>query len=200
MQAKLLRVLQEKEFIPVGSTKVRHADVRFVAATNKELEQEVAEGRFREDLYYRLNVVSLRIPPLRERGDDIAPLAEFFIDKYAPARTGKKFTAEAMDLMCNYHWPGNVRELENVIEMAAIFSEDGPIRSEHLPVKLAEKKKEVFALPETELTLEDVERLYIEKVYRNNRYHKTRTSQILNVSRKTLDRKLRQYGIGKDED
>jgi transcriptional regulator with GAF, ATPase, and Fis domain len=128
LQAKLLRLLQEKEFIPVGSTKVRHADVRFVAATNQELETEVRLGRFREDLFYRLNVVNIQVPPLRERKDDIPPLAQFFASKYSP-RGEQGITSEALTLLYSYHWPGNVRELENVIEMAVILADGAPIRT-----------------------------------------------------------------------
>ncbi len=117
LQAKLLRVLQEGEFLPVGSTRVRHADVRFLAATNKDLEREVAAGRFREDLFYRLNVVTLRVPALRERREDIAPLAEFFLARLS-LRGDQRIAPEALARLQAYDWPGNVRELENVMEMA----------------------------------------------------------------------------------
>ncbi len=198
LQAKLLRVLQEKEFIPVGSTRVRHADVRFVAATNRDLEADVANGRFREDLYYRLNVVTLRLPPLRERREDVPLLAEYFIAKFAP-RGDLRLASEAMTRLQNYDWPGNVRELENVIEMAVIFAEDGVIGLDHLPVKVAEGRPVAFSLPQEQMTMADIERLYIEQVYRQTHFHKVRTSQILDISRKTLDRKLQQYHISKDD-
>ena len=197
LQAKLLRVLQEKEFIPVGSTRVRHADVRFLAATNRNLEEAVASGAFREDLYYRLNVVTLHVPPLRERREDIAPLAEFFVARYAP-REVPAIAPEAIAQLRAYDWPGNVRELENVIEMAVILAEGGEIRPEHLPVKVAEGRPVDFALPQEQMSMEDVERLYIEQVYRQTHFHKVRTAQILKISRKTLDRKLAQFDIGKD--
>ena len=198
LQAKLLRVLQEKEFIPVGSTRVRHADVRFVAATNRNLEEAVAAGGFREDLYYRLNVVTLHVPPLRERREDIAPLAEFFVARYAP-REVPPIAAEALAQLRAYDWPGNVRELENVIEMGMILSDGGELRPEHLPVKVAEGHPVDFVLPQAQMSLEDVERLYIEQVYRQTRSHKMRTAEILKISRKTLDRKLAQFGIGKED-
>ncbi len=198
LQAKLLRVLQEKEFLPVGSTRVRHADVRFIAATNRNLEEEVAKGSFREDLYYRLNVVSLQVPPLRERRDDIAPLAEFFAAKYATRET-PSITPEALAQLRSYDWPGNVRELENVIEMSVILSEGNEIAAEHLPVKVAEGKPVDFALPQEQMSLEELEALYIEQVYRQTHYHKLKTSQILQISRKTLDRKLAQYQITKEQ-
>jgi DNA-binding NtrC family response regulator len=198
LQAKLLRVLQEKEFIPVGSTRVRHADVRFLAATNKDLEAEVAAGRFREDLFYRLNVVTLHVPPLRERKEDVAPLAEFFAGRYV-TRGEPAITPEALARLRAYDWPGNVRELENVIEMAAILAEGRPIAPEHLPLKVAEGAPAEFVLPREQMPLEEVERLYIEQVFRQTRGHKVKTSEILGISRKTLDRKLAEYGIGKEE-
>jgi DNA-binding NtrC family response regulator len=198
LQAKLLRVLQEKEFIPVGSTRVRHSDVRFIAATNKDLEAEVARGTFREDLFYRLNVVTLQVPPLRERRDDVIPLAEFFVAKYA-LRGEAAITPEALAQLRCYDWPGNVRELENVIEMAVILADGGAIAPEHLPVKVAEGGPVDFALPREQMALDDVERLYIDQVFKQTRFHKVKTAGILGISRKTLDRKLRQYGIGKEE-
>jgi len=197
LQAKLLRVLQEKEFIPVGSTRVRQADVRFIAATNKDLETEVARGRFREDLFYRLNVVSLLVPPLRERKDDVEPLGWFFVGKFS-SRQNQGITPEAMSLLVNYHWPGNVRELENVIEMAVILAEGDDITPSHLPVKIMEKPTVDFSLPQQQMSMEEIERLYIEQVYRQTGFHKVRTAGILKISRKTLDRKLNQYGIVKD--
>ncbi len=199
LQAKLLRVLQEKEFMPVGSTKVRHADVRFIAATNKTLEDEVAAGRFREDLFYRLNVVTVQLPPLRERKEDIPPLTDFFIRRYAN-HAGQKFTGEALGLLRDYDWPGNVRELENVIEMAAILADDQDIAPDHLPMKILQSEPVAFTLPSEQMTLAELEALYIEQVYRQTRYHKVNTSRILDISRKTLDRKLQQYDIGKDDE
>ncbi len=198
LQAKLLRVLQEKEFIPVGSTRVRHADVRFLAATNRDLEAEVARGTFREDLFYRLNVVTLNVPPLRERREDIAPLAEFFVRKYA-TRGSQGVSTEALALLRSYDWPGNVRELENVIEMAVILAEGQEIAPDHLPVKVAEGRPVEFALPQEQMSMADLEARYIEQVYRQTRFHKVKTSQILQISRKTLDRKLQQYGISREE-
>ncbi|ORJ58783.1 sigma-54-dependent transcriptional regulator [Geothermobacter hydrogeniphilus] len=198
LQAKLLRVLQEKEFIPVGSTKVRKADVRFIAATNKDLEAEVRLGNFREDLFYRLNVVTIKVPPLRERKDDVPPLAQFFIKKYSP-RGDQGISSEALSLLVSYHWPGNVRELENVIEMATILAEGDVIDVAHLPVKISEGGPVEFSLPGEQLSLEDVERLYIEQVYRQTGYHKLRTSGILGIARKTLDRKIKQYNITKEQ-
>lgn len=196
-QAKLLRVLQEREFIPVGSTRVRQANVRFIAATNKNLEDEVKAGRFREDLYYRLNVITLQVPPLRERPEDVSPLVNFFLERFA-GRDQLRMSSEALQLLTDYSWPGNVRELENTLEMAAILADGGVIDTHHLPNKLATESLTPMEAPQKGMTLEDVERLYIEQVYRQARFHKVRTAQILRIARRTLDRKLQQYNIQKD--
>lgn len=201
LQAKLLRVLQEKEFMPVGSTRVQHSDVRFIAATNRNLEAAVADGSFREDLYYRLNVITLDVPPLRERKDDIEPLTEFFVKRYAMVAE-QEISPAVMALLHAYPWPGNVRELENVVEMSCILSEGKTLQPEHLPVRIGQSTAApvtTFALPQTQMTLEEVEHLYIEQVYRQTGYHKVNTSKILDISRKTLDRKLKQFAIQREE-
>ena len=201
LQAKLLRVLQEKEFMPVGSTRVQHSDVRFIAATNRDLEAAVADGSFREDLYYRLNVITLDVPPLRARKEDIEPLSEFFVERYASVAE-QKISPAVMEMLQAYPWPGNVRELENVIEMSCILSEGKTLQPEHLPVRIGQTKSapvSSFSLPEEQMTLEDVERMYIEQVYRQTGYHKVNTSKILDISRKTLDRKLKQFAIQREE-
>ena len=197
LQAKLLRVLQEREFIPVGSTKVRRANVRFIAVTNKDLQEEVRNGTFREDLYYRLNVVTLQVPTLRERPEDIEPLARLFMEKFA-GRDKLHLSKEALSLLQGYSWPGNVRELENIIEMAVILADDGEIDVAQLPAKLTADQVTPMALPQAGMPLEEVEKLYIEQIYRETGYHKMRTSQILDIARRTLDRKLQQYDIRKD--
>jgi DNA-binding NtrC family response regulator len=197
LQAKLLRVLQEKEFIPVGSTKVRRADVRFLAATNKNLEEEVAAGRFRQDLFYRLNVITLQLPPLRERPEDIAPLAERFVERFAH-REKISIGKDALELLTRYSWPGNVRELENVIEMSVILADENHISAAQLPAKLAAEPLTPMTVPQTGMSLAAVEKLYIDQVYRQTGYHKMRTAQILQIARRTLDRKLQQYQISKD--
>ncbi len=199
LQAKLLRVLQEKEFMPIGATRVRHADVRFIAATNKDLEEEVRAGRFREDLFYRLNVVTLHTPPLRKRPQDIEPLVRFFLRRYVP-RADKGLSVEVLERLQQYPWPGNVRELENVIEMAVILSGDGPITFEHLPLKLAHASigVEPLDVPD-EAPLAEVERHYIEQVLRAQNFRKLRAAEILGISRRTLDRKIKEYGLARDD-
>jgi DNA-binding NtrC family response regulator len=197
IQAKLLRVLQEGDFIPVGDTKGKKVDIRFVAATNKDLEEEVREKRFREDLFFRLNVISLTLPPLRERGKDIELLARHFLKKYA-GRMKKEitdFTPEALQLLKSYNWPGNVRELENAIERAAILTRGSLITAETLPVW-----KNV-PLPETKsakgelVSLETVEREHILHVLKASGNNKSKAAKILDIARRTLDRKLEEYGL-----
>ncbi len=195
LQAKLLRVLQEKEYMPVGSTQVKHADVRFVAATNKNLEEEVAAGRFRQDLYYRINVATLKLPPLRERREDIPLLARYFVGRLNGAAA--EMDADAIKLLSEYDWPGNVRELQNVLEMASLLADGNPIQVSDLPASLDSKGSFDFKMPTELMSLEELERLYIEQVYQQSGYHKMNTANILHISRKTLDRKLQQYGIQK---
>ena len=196
IQAKLLRVIQERDFIPVGATKAKSADIRFVAATNKNLEREVQEGRFREDLYYRLNVISIPLPPLRDRADDIEPLALHFLKKYSQ-RMKKVVTGldpEALQLLNGYQWPGNIRELENVIERAVILARSQLVTAKELPIwrkaPQSATKREVKLV-----SLENMEREHIERTLAGTGYHKTRCAEILGISRKTLDRKIVEYSI-----
>ncbi len=142
--------------------------------------------------------MTLNVPPLRERREDVAPLAEFFVRKYA-TRGAPTISPEAQAQLRSYDWPGNVRELENVIEMAVILAEGEEITPDHLPVKVAEGRPVEFALPQEQMSMEELEARYIEQVFRQTRFHKVKTSQILKISRKTLDRKLAQYNISKDE-
>ncbi len=197
LQAKLLRVLQEKEFLPVGSTRSRRADVRFVAATNKDLDKEVARGAFREDLYYRLNVANLRVPPLRERPEDVVPLARFFLDRYGTR--GQVLAAATVEQLQAYPWPGNVRELENVVEMAAVLSSGGEITPEYLPAKVSEPSPRPFSAMPTDLSLEALEARHIEQVLHQTGYHKVNTAKILQIGRTTLDRKIAQYGLRRED-
>ncbi len=202
LQAKLLRVLQEGEFLPVGTTRPRRVDVRFIAATNMDLEKEVAAGNFREDLYYRLHVIPLTLPPLRERPEDIKPLADHFLAKSA-TKTGhrvKRVTSQALAAMRKYQWPGNVRELENIIERGIILSRGDEIGLDALPLKISEPNKPppggangpVFSLRESE-------RIQIIRGLEQTRWNKSRTAKLLGVTRKTLDRKIKGFGL-KPED
>jgi DNA-binding NtrC family response regulator len=196
IQAKLLRVIQEGDFIPVGATKSMTVDIRFVAATNKNLEHEVRAGRFREDLFYRLNVISIPLPPLRDRREDIKPLADHFLKK-SSLRMKKSVTGitpEALKFLVDYDWPGNIRELENVIERAVILA-----RTENLtPKELPLWKKEPQAPTKREgplVSLENMERDHIARTLAGTGYHKSKSAEILGISRRTLDRKIAEYGI-----
>lgn len=197
VQAKLLRVIQERDFIPVGATRAKCVDIRIVAATNKDLEEEVRNGRFREDLYYRLNVITINIPPLRERQEDIEPLASHFLKKYA--RRMKKEVAgiddDARRLLLDYHWPGNVRELENVMERAVILARDKRITPDLLPVKTSSRELPPRA-ENAPVSLEELECAHIRQVLRQTGFHKSRSAGILGISRKTLDRKIVEFALG----
>lgn len=196
LQAKLLRVIQEREFTPVGSTAPKSTDIRIVAATNKELEREVREGRFRGDLYYRLNVITLSPPPLRERKEDLEPLAIHFLARFS--RRMKKqvdgITADAMRLLSEYHWPGNIRELENIIERAVILVKGNRITADLLPIRRSAGHP-ASTRGEEKDSLESVERNHILWILKKTAYHKSRTAEILGITRKTLDRKIADYAI-----
>jgi two-component system response regulator HydG len=196
IQAKLLRVIQQKEFIVVGSTKPRTVDVRFVAATNRDLMHEVKEGRFREDLFYRLNVIGIPLPPLRERLEDVEPLARHFLAIYA-ARMKKRvhsISKEALRALVEYDWPGNVRELENVIERAMILARSDVLTAELLPVG-ATKKGVPLKQAGQLVPLDEIEKQHIDSVLRETGFHKSRSAEVLGISRKTLDRKIAEYGL-----
>jgi DNA-binding NtrC family response regulator len=196
LQAKLLRVIQEREFTPVGATAPKSTDIRIVAATNKELEREVREGRFRDDLYYRLNVITLCPPPLRERKEDLEPLARHFLAKYS-RRMKKQIDAisgDAMRVMAEYHWPGNIRELENIIERAVILAKGKSITADLLPIRRTPGASPAAAGKDKD-SLESVERNHIAWILKKNSYHKSRTAEILGITRKTLDRKIADYGL-----
>jgi DNA-binding NtrC family response regulator len=200
IQAKLLRVLQEGDFIPVGDTKAKTVNIRFLAATNKDLEEEVRQKRFREDLYFRLNVISLYLPPLRERLEDIELLARHFLKKYAARmkRDITDFTPEALQLLTSYNWPGNVRELENAIERAAILTRGSLIRPETLPVWRSNGPPPVAEPARTAerlVSLETVEREHILHVLKAAGNNKSRAARILDIARRTLDRKIEEFGL-----
>ena len=200
-QVKLLRALQEREIIPVGGTQPIKIDCRLVAATNADLEKEVAEGRFRADLFYRLNVIPIKLPSLRQRRDDIPLLVDHFLRRYAGGNGGaaKNVTKEAMDLLLKYDWPGNVRELENVMERAMILDEGGVIGPEDLPdkIRFGEAHRGSLIIDSPTLTLEELEKEYILKVLHFTRWQKKRTSEILGINASTLYRKLIGYGVEK---
>ncbi len=197
LQAKLLRVLQFGEFIPVGSNRPRRVDVRFIAATNKDLEHEVREGRFREDLFYRLNVFALTLPPLRERPEDIPLLANHFLARMArkSRRPPKTLSAEALSLMRDYAWPGNVRELENVIERGTILARGDAITADVLPFGSAGIAPHCCEEDGPMLSLQEVERRQVLKALQRTDWNKTRTAELLGVTRKTIDRKVKEFRL-----
>ena len=200
IQPKLLRFLETGEFRRVGGTNLLTVDVRVVSATNKDLREEVRAGRFREDLLYRLNVVSLTVPSLRERPEDLPLLAEYFLSRKARASQPKKLSPGALALLHAYDWPGNVRELEHVLEGALLLSSGEFIEeadlSIHTHVHSRPPGTEAAAPGETgELTLEEMERIHIERVLRANGYSRTRSAEALAISKKTLYLKIKRYGL-----
>jgi NtrC-family two-component system response regulator AlgB len=197
LQAKLLRFLQERRFERVGGTQTIEVDARIIAATNRELEQEVAAGRLREDLYYRLNVITLAVPALRERSEDILALAERFLATSAMRnrRRHLKFAPEAVQALCRYRWPGNVRELRNAIERAVVLSRGDTIRQEDLPDAIFRPPPAVLhPAPETSASLEEVEREHIRRVLADA-VTLEEAADTLGISVATLWRKRKRYGI-----
>lgn len=203
MQVKLLRVIQEREVLSVGGNKAVPVDVRIIAATNRDLAREVAAGTFREDLYYRLNVVTLALPPLRERADDIPLLAQYFMARFADKNNKKikGFTPGAMDRLVRYAWPGNVRELENVIERASILLLGEHISERELPERFAPARGDALtdALTTDCPTLEDVERAVILKTLKRFGGNKTEAAKALGITRKTLHAKLSKYQSAQED-
>jgi DNA-binding NtrC family response regulator len=198
LQVKLLRALQERECYPLGSNEPVSFDVRMLCATNKDLEKEVREGRFREELLYRINVITIRLPPLRERKDDIALLANHFLRKYEKplGRSAMRFSKGAMRLLINYPWPGNVRELENAVERAAILAETDVIHAHDLPEKLHDAAAAVNASPQIlGMTLEELEREHMRHVLNEVKGDKVKAAQILGIHLSTLYRKVQRYRL-----
>ncbi|MBU1740177.1 MAG: sigma-54 dependent transcriptional regulator, partial [Proteobacteria bacterium] len=209
LQAKLLRVLQEGEIRRLGDTASRTVDVRVLAATNRDLEAAVEQGKFREDLYYRLNVIPLNIPPLRERPEDVPLLARHFLVKMAErhGRQVKRLSPEAERVLINQPWPGNVRQLENVIEQAVVMAEGETIGSRNLPTALSrEAGGLVVRVPEDRLDLKGLvreatalaERQIIARALEKENGNRTRTAQVLGISRRCLITKIGLYGLADD--
>ena len=188
VQSRLLRVLQEKEVVKVGSTKAEKIDVRIIAATNSDLQEMIKNKKFREDLYYRLTVVEIEVPPLRERKDDIKLLVDKFLFKYGIEYKDRflQITPEALSILIRYDWPGNIRELENIIQHAVIMC-DGVINVEHLPIHL---KHTIHFTSDELVPLKIIEKQYIEKVLRATDNNKSKAAEILQIDRKTIRQKL----------
>jgi two-component system response regulator HydG len=200
-QAKILRVLQERTFEPVGGNETLRVDTRIIAATNRNLTEEIQAGRFREDLFYRLNVLPIEVPPLRERREDIPLLADFFLKKYAEKnrRRISGLTAQALDMFMRHEWPGNVRELENAVERAVIMTPGDRIAPGALPeairgLGVGESAGPAAGVPEALRSLRDMERAAILRTLDETGGNRTRAAEILGISRRTLQLKLKQYG------
>jgi transcriptional regulator with PAS, ATPase and Fis domain len=204
LQVKLLRVLEERQVMRVGGSELIPVDFRLVAATNRDLEREVSEGRFREDLYYRLKVVTLRIPPLRERPGDIAQLAEHFLALFFQehGKAPKRLGSAAMDLLLRYPWPGNVRQLRNVIESAVVFCQGEEITPADLPVEVRESSTISTSGTPVQMaageprSMADIERHAILETLERTGGHRAKAADLLGIGLRTLQRKLKEY---KDE-
>ncbi|OGC93999.1 MAG: hypothetical protein A2142_07275 [candidate division Zixibacteria bacterium RBG_16_48_11] len=199
IQVKLLRVLEQKEITPVGETKPIPVDVRLVAATNQDLEQKVQAKQFRADLFYRLNVLPVCIPPLRQRKEDIPLLCAHFIQRHCQRLNlkEKSLNPEVLELLVSYHWPGNVRELENILERAIILSANHKISASDLPRQISEGKTTTFVQEEgpSHPSLEELEKAYIFWVLSQNEWNKSKVAQILGIDTSTLYRKIEKYGL-----
>jgi two-component system response regulator HydG len=192
--------LQEKEFEPLGSSRTVKVDVRVIAASNKDLEREVKEGRFREDLFYRLNVVPVFLPPLRERKEDIPELAAHFFAVYQEKNRKdlKDISGKVMDLLMRYDWPGNIRELENCVERAVILARGEVIAPADLPLPIQSlsKDREIQGLNlPSGISLQEVEKALILKTLEDTGGNRSRAAEILGINRRTLQNKLKEYGI-----
>ena len=205
LQIKLLRAIQERAFEPVGSNKTETVDVRLILATNVDLEKEVEQGRFRQDLFYRINVVAIPLPPLRERLGDIPLLADAFLAEYCEQarKTISGFTEDAMECLQRYDWPGNVRELENVVERAVVLTKSRQIGIDGLPPKLVEaaqmsRADGVTATVPLKQALEGPEKAVIESALRANGWNRQLTADQLEINRTTLYKKMKRYGLDAD--
>ncbi len=198
IQIKLLRILQEKEFERIGGSETIKADVRIIAATNRDLEKNIEDGSFRQDLYYRLNVFPIHIPPLRERKTDIPLLVDFFIEKYAKAnhKTVNRISTQAIDMLMSYHWPGNVRELENCLERAVLLTSDDVIHGHHLPPTLQTSEVgEVVGESGLDATLDNVERNLILDALKAARGNKAKAARALGISERIMGLRVKKHGL-----
>jgi len=204
-QAKLLRVIQEKEFMRLGATETIKVDARIIAATNVDLKKHVDEGRFREDLYYRLNVINIQVPPLRERKEDIPALVEFFTRKYCEenAKPEYRFSSEALKILMDYHWPGNVRELENVVERAVVLSQDEIIGRDLMPESIVSPSARFATLSSFPLSrntslfevIDSFERRVIIEMLEQTGWSQTEAADNFKIPLSTLNQKIKRHGI-----
>ncbi|WP_191014180.1 sigma-54-dependent transcriptional regulator [Treponema zioleckii] len=202
VQVKLLRVLQEKKFERVGGEQTLEVDVRVIAATNRNLEEEVKAGRFREDLYFRLNGIHIEVPPLRERKDDIPLLMNAFLEKYNAEnnKNVKGFDSRARAAIYKYDWPGNIRELQHCVESSVVMASGDEITLDDLPPTVShQSKSENIAIP-VGISLDEAEKILIQQNLAANKGNKSKTADILGIGRKTLHRKLQEYGLENDDE
>ncbi len=198
LQAKLLRALQEKEVEPVGSDRIEQVDVRLITATNKNLKKAIVEGEFREDLFYRLGVIDLYLPPLRERKEDIGVLAKHFLSQMM-SPPDLELTGEAVTAMQEYSWPGNIRELQNVIERAVILRKGSSITAKDLNLKQESTSKETsYTIPKDGVDLVEIEKKYITEALKISEGNMSEAARLLNIPRHVLVYRLEKYGISKD--
>ncbi len=198
MQVKFLRILQEQEVMPVGGTTPVKVNVRFVAATNRDLQKEVKAGNFRQDLFYRINVVSLKIPPLSERKDDIPLLSQFFLEKYNASMHKEviEVSQEVLDTLQHYDFPGNVRELENIIERGVALANSSTLRLAQIPDDLRSLDIQTFRKSAGRYaSMEEVEKSYIEWILKETAYNKTAAAKALDIDRVSLWRKIKKLGL-----
>jgi transcriptional regulator with PAS, ATPase and Fis domain len=200
VQVKLLRFLQEREFQRVGGNQVIQSDVRIISATNRDLDANVKEGGFREDLYYRLNVVAMTIPPLRERKEDLPPLIDHFLKRFATqmGEETREVHTEARDLLLRYDYPGNVRELENIIERAVVIARESLISIKDLPFtreQIHEREGEENPQRSLKGAVEDLERTMVRRAMDETANHQTKAAEILGISERMLRYKLKKYGL-----
>jgi transcriptional regulator with PAS, ATPase and Fis domain len=212
VQAKVLRVLEQREFLRLGGTKLLRADIRVIAATNRDLMAAMGRGAFREDLYYRLGVFEIPLPPLRERPEDIMELADGFLDEIGSivGRPAAGIAREARDQLTAYHWPGNVREIRNAIERAVILADGGYIRSEHLPLAAPRAAPAgaqadltglngTAAFPAGGVNLEAIERTLVVRALTQARHNKTRAAKLLGLTRAQLYTRIEKYGLAESQ-
>jgi len=201
LQVKLLRVLQERQFEPVGSNKTITVNTRVILASNKDMLEEVAQGRFREDLYYRINVITINMPTLNERPGDITLLAEYFMNRFSERHNRKKLglTDETLQMLQQYNWPGNVRELENVIESAVLLGKTEHITPEDLPNNIASRQVPSHQRPPKNISLKEAlekpEKNFIREALKANKWNRQATAKALDVNRTTLYKKMKKYGL-----
>jgi Nif-specific regulatory protein len=195
---KLLRVIQAREFERLGSTATIKINVRLIAATNKDLEKAIADGGFREDLYYRLNVFTIFVPPLRERKPDIMALTDYFLEKYTKehGKNIKRVSTPAIDMLMSYHWPGNVRELENTMERAVLVCDGNVVHGHHLPPTLqtAEASGTIVRVPLAE-AIASYEKDLIQDALKTTRGNRAKAARLLDTTERVLNYKVRKYGV-----